>query len=229
MSASTAKAVWAEAVRQAISRKVRVTASLVSTVHRQLTSSSGTGPVHLLSASQEWYTPAWIVALVKQVFEGGQIDLDACSNAAAQTTVQARAYYTPEENGLEHAWHGCTYVNPPFGKVGSMSQQGLFLSKALTEHNAGHTTETILLLKAAVGYVWFHQALQLPHAFLDRKVSFVCLDGTGVRGMQAAAANPHGSVIVYLGGSTKRFCKVFAEPATIPGVNSWSASSETDL
>ena len=164
--------------------------------------------VHLKSDSLEWYTPEWILALIKEVFQGGRIDLDACSDAIAQQTVQAQAYFGLEQDGLKQIWHGRTYVNPPFGKVGLQSQQGLFLAKACAKQRAGHTTEILLLLKAAIGYQWFHDVLQLPHAFLNRKLSFCSTQPMNLGEVHAAHANPHGSVVVYLGNNVDRFCKV---------------------
>lgn len=223
-SISAARAVWDEAVRQAQVRRVRVTAGLVCRVHKHFATSAGARPVHLLSESLEWYTPLWLVEKVKQAFQGGEVDLDACSDAVAQQTVQAGAYFTEAQNGLDQVWHGRTFVNPPFGRVGWQSQQGLFLAKACSEQQAGHTTEVLLLLKAAVGYAWFQQALQLPHAFLTKKLAFCCQDVLKPGIVAEAKSNPHGSVVVYLGQHIKHFCNVFADVASVPGLSSWSAT-----
>ena len=54
--------------------------------------------------TQEWYTPPWVIALTRQVI--GDIDLDPASCGAAQHWIQARRFFTKNDNGLRWPWHG---------------------------------------------------------------------------------------------------------------------------
>lgn len=219
VEAATAKLVWEKAIQYGRQHRCRVTGAIVSRLYRHVLQ-AGTGkPVSLLSTCQLWYTPVFLLQLVRQVFSGGDIDLDPCSDCIGQSTVQATSFFCAEQDGLQHSWHGRVFVNPPFGMVGAESHQSLFLKKALHEHRTGRTQETVLLLKAAVGYAWFQQVLQLPHAWLSHKVSF------GRPDEQHAPANPHGSVVVYLGPNVDNFCLAFGAVACVPGHNSWSCAS----
>lgn len=215
-SADQATAVWDKAVQLARTRKCRVTAALIAQIQAQALK-----PVYLSSASNDWGTPAYLVKLAREVFDEQCIDLDPCSTAVAQRTVKARRFLGKSDDSLQQPWCGRVFINPPFGVLGSCSQQGLFLRKALEEHGAGRASEVLLLLKAAIGYSWFQQVFQLPHAFLKQKVSFVCQDNS-YRQPSHEASNPHGTVVVYLGKNVHRFCHVFSEIAAIPGCNSWS-------
>ena len=117
-------------------------------------------------------------------------------------------------------------MNPPFGVEGGQSQQGAFFQKAVAEYTAGNATEVLLLLKAAVGYVWFAPVLQWPHAWLHARVAFLAGNEPEA---QADVQNPHGSIAVYLGPNVKRFCKVFAKLASVPGCSSWSDAAINKL
>ena len=61
-------------------------------------------------ATDEWYTPAWIINAARRVL--GTIDLDPASSAIANQTVQATNYYTSLEI-IRHllclsVWHNCS-------------------------------------------------------------------------------------------------------------------------
>ena len=63
-------------------------------------------------ASQEWYTPEWLIVLARAVL--GDIDLDPASNAVAQQWVGARRYYTLDDDGFKKPWAGRVWLNPPY-------------------------------------------------------------------------------------------------------------------
>ena len=114
------------------------------------------------------------------------------------------------------------YVNPPFGVLSGKSLQGQFLQKAVE----GRAEEVLLLLKAAVGYLWFNTAMKYPHAFLADRVAFETGDHN-VRSSSLAnevSPNPHGSIVVYLGRNIEKFCSSFADVGHIPGLSSWACS-----
>lgn len=215
--AGTARAIWDKSVELAQQRGSKVTASLVQeTISRTLHQHSL--PIHLSSSTQQWHTPPAFLKLVRAVFDGGLVDLDPCSDQIAQARVKARAIFTAQDVGLCQEWHGRVFVNPPFGAEGGHSQQGAYFEKALTEYRAGHAAEILLLLKAAIGYAWFAPVLHWPHAWLHARVAFIAGE------QHSTTQNPHGSIAVYLGPNTERFCQVFSEFASIPGRNSWGMS-----
>jgi Family of unknown function (DUF6011)/DNA N-6-adenine-methyltransferase (Dam) len=116
---------------------------------------SSTWPQSCASGDCEWYTPPPIIALVRAVLDG--IDVDPASCAAAQAVVQARTYYTLDDDGLRHPWHGTVFCNPPY-KLPDVARFG---GKLIEELAVGHTTEAILLVNAATETDWF-QSIAAP-------------------------------------------------------------------
>ena len=210
-----------------------ITAEIVVVVHQRFLQHKkaagcpGKQPVQVQSQSVEWYTPPSILGLVRELFGESGIDLDPCSSNSAQSLVKAGQYFTQASDGLAESWFGKVFVNPPFGVVMGKSQQGRFLEKSIAEFEAGRVSEVVLLLKAAVGYTWFNKALQYPHALLHSLVAFYSATSSpsGINTLGPLAANPHGSVVVYLGHNTDRFCEVFSAIGHIPGMNSWAAAA----
>ncbi len=192
LDAGSVRAIWSEAIASAQERGSKITSSLVQGIVERRRTSSGQHPlVHLSSESQDWHTPPAFLSLVRAVFTGGIVELDPCSDAVAQARVQARRYYSAD--GLTQAWEGRVFVNSPFEVASGLSQQAQFFQKAVAEYNAGHATEIILLLKAAVGYAWFTPALQWPHGWLHAQVAFLAENESCTGGPDK---NPHGSVVV---------------------------------
>jgi hypothetical protein len=115
----------AEKVRLAVAERMR----------REHTLTAGV----LASTGVEWYTPAQYVDAAREVLGG--IDLDPASCDQANRTVRARTYYTAQDDGLEHYWHGRVWLNPPYGK-----SSALFVGKLLAERAAGRVDAAIVLL-----------------------------------------------------------------------------------
>ena len=146
------------------------------------------------------------------------MDLDPCSDSQAQQHVQAGQYFAAVDDGLSKPWHGRVFVNPPFGGEQSICLSGSFIHNAAREHASNHTSEIILVLKAAVGYAWFMPVLQQPHAWLNSRISFLLHGNEGLQ-------NPHGSIVVYMGHDPCHFADVFSSVACIPGRSCWSLDS----
>lgn len=194
----------------------QITAATVHTAVQMQRARAQGRPIQLSSSSNQWHTPPSFLQLVKDAFQGNEVDLDPCSDERAQQHVQAAQHYTVEDNGLSKSWTGRVFVNPPFGTHGGLSLSGAFFEKAMMEYQMGHATEIILLLKAAIGYAWFWPVLQWPHAWLHRRVSFLS------DGQSDSHQNPHGSVVVYMGPNIAQFFQAFKAVASIPGGTSWS-------
>jgi phage N-6-adenine-methyltransferase len=153
----------------------------------------GTGKV-------EWYTPADIMGLVRQVF-GGKIDLDPASSDLAQETVQAEIYYTKPVNGLTKEWFGRVFLNPPYEKP--IIPQ--FIEKLLAERRAGRIIAAILLTHNYSDTTWFQAAGAIADA--------LCLPQGRIRFYEpeGGLANPsQGQAFLYFGADVKLFCSVFA-------------------
>jgi hypothetical protein len=111
----------------------------------------------------EWYTPNKYLALAD--FTLGQIDLDPASDDRYNIqqspigTIKKvnNKIYTILDNGLEQKWEGRVFLNPPYGKIGSKSSQGVWSEKLLEEYHSGNVHSAILLVNSALGYEWYEK------------------------------------------------------------------------
>ncbi len=82
------------------------------------------------SQSQEFYTPKQIVEATRRTLMA--IDLDPASCARAQQVVQAKRFFSRDDNGLARDdWTGRIFLNPPGGEVPSSLQVPTRSSQAL--------------------------------------------------------------------------------------------------
>lgn len=103
------------------------------------------------SGNNEWYTPAKWVESARAAL--GEIDLDPASNEVAQETVGAGDFYAAEDDGLSQDWRGRVFLNPPY-------ERGLidsFVTKLVTEFDAGNVTSAVLLVNNATEVEWFQK------------------------------------------------------------------------
>lgn len=151
------------------------------------------------SGNSEWYTPEKYAELARMVL--GFIDTDPCSCEAANEVVRAQTFYTAEQDGLQQEWHGCVYVNPPYGD-GTVDE---FAVKLLLELDAGRATQAIFLVNNCTETKWF-QTLACHAAavcFPCGRISFWSLDRSSKTPLQ-------GQAILYFGKNAKRFKSVFS-------------------
>jgi hypothetical protein len=156
-------------------------------------------PQRVYSGDAEWYMPAPVLALVREVL--GPIDVDPASCAAAQAVVGATTFYTAEDDGLGHPWYGTVFCNPPY----SMPLVARFCGKLLEELDAGHTTAAILLINSVTDTDWFHAIAPRAAAlcFTDGRIAFQHATREGLRPCQ-------GQALLYFGPHVERFDEVFA-------------------
>ncbi len=153
------------------------------------------------SESKEWYTPAYIIEMARDVLGG--IDLDPASCSEAQAIVQAEAYCTIAEDGFSQPWMGRVWLNPPYGTEGEGAAG--WARKLVREYEVGQIDAAILLVKAALGYNWFEELwYAYPTCLLRERVSFISpVDGTD-RGPAK-----HATALIYFGDDVDRFCATF--------------------
>lgn len=153
------------------------------------------------SDSEEWYTPQHIIDSVIELF--GEIDLDPCSNSKINPNVKANEYYTQNDNGLDKAWNGKIYMNPPYGRVISD-----WVEKACAEHESGNLTDAILLLPARTDTTWMAKLREFPRCYVRGRLKF--------SGSENSAPFPN--VVVYIGRNIDGFISVFSSHGDVYGL-----------
>ena len=151
------------------------------------------------SGNSEWYTPKEYADAVHEVM--GFIDTDPCSCEVANEVVRAETYYTAEQDGLQQEWHGCVYVNPPYGD-GTVEE---FAVKLMLELDAGRTTQAIFLVNNCTETRWFQTLICHAAAvcFPCGRISFWSPERPSKTPLQ-------GQAILYFGKNAKRFKRVFS-------------------
>ena len=154
-------------------------------------------PLILQSGSNEWYTPAEYLEAARRVL--GTFDLDPASTACANETVQASRYFTAEDDGLQHGWHGRVWLNPPYGGA-----SWDFVAKLVESYREREVTAAVVLLNAFSTHTAGFQPLwNFPLCFTDHRIAFVAGGG------QAVSSTTFGSVFAYLGDDTAAFVREF--------------------
>lgn len=147
----------------------------------------------------EWYTPAEYLDAVRAVL--GAIDLDPATSEEAQAAVQARTYYTKQDNGLVAPWAGKVFMNPPYSTP--LIQQ--FIDRAVQEYAAGSIQEAIILTNNSSETRWFQSLLRLCP---------VCFPASRLRFWRAGAdvfGARQGQALFYMGPNGGRFREVFSQ------------------
>jgi hypothetical protein len=156
------------------------------------------------TGNNEWYTPAEYVACVRKVL--GEIDCDPASTPLANEVVQARTFYTKEQNGLIRPWNGRVFLNPPYSKTLITR----FANKFHYEVLSGSITEAIVLVHNSTDCQWWQ-----TFAFY---ASAMCLTGHRIEYYAPDGADPNpqrGNTFFYLGENVKRFADVFSDLGTV--------------
>lgn len=152
------------------------------------------------SGDNEWYTPARYVEMARDVM--GTIDVDPASNDRAQATVQAAAYYTAENSGLDKQWCGKLWMNPPY----SNPEVQQFTEKAVDEYLSGNITEAVVLTNNSGDTAWHHALAEASTA--------MCITRGRIRfesPTRSSNSPAMGQSFFYLGRNVARFAEVFSE------------------
>jgi hypothetical protein len=161
------------------------------------------------SESNEWYTPARYVEIVRKFF-GGEIDLDPCSSIAAQRTVKANMYFSLNESGedaLKLPWYAKNvFMNPPYGKVANESQAGLFCRELLLRHSEEQFAEAVILINSCTGAKWFQPLFDESICFVDHRIHYDVPPGSAKKSQPTKD-----NVFVYVGNRVVEFQSHFKE------------------
>lgn len=153
--------------------------------------------VHFSSESDEWYTPADVLARVIRVL--GSIELDPCSNSHEAPNVPAMRHFTRADDGLAQEWRANTmFMNPPYGR-------GIdaWIEKLCDAFEAGDIQAAIALVPARTDTQWFQRLRDYPRCFVTGRLAFNSPDGR-------KGSSPFPSALVYLGPNPAEFAHAFA-------------------
>ena len=157
--------------------------------------------------SQDWLTPPFYIELVREVL--GEIDLDPASHPVSQEWIKAKECWTSK--GLESLWdigdRTRVFCNPPYGKTGSKSNQGLWSMFMHIEYSYKRIEEGILLINSTHGYSWYEDIWRLyPCCLLRERIKFLYpWNGEALESGQAKK----GQTLVYFGDNIRKFNNVF--------------------
>lgn len=146
------------------------------------------------SGENEWYTPQEFIDAARQVM--GAIDLDPASCKAANVMVGAANYYSISNTGLDKAWTGRVWMNPPYAS----DLVGKFTSKLTHHYLRDEVQEAVVLVNNATDTTWFQDMAKHANAIclLRGRVRFWGPDGQ-------TGAPLQGQVILYFGANKDGF------------------------
>jgi len=135
----------------------------------------------------------------------GSIDLDPASSEFANKIVQATMYYTKDTNGLDKAWFGNVWLNPPYCQPlifefaeGVINRRNQFYQCIVLVNNATETKFGQILLKHSNAV-----------CFLKPGVKFLDANGEPVN------SPLQGQMCLYYGENRLAFNSVFSELGTV--------------
>jgi hypothetical protein len=151
--------------------------------------------------SDEWFTPASVMDVVWGVL--GQPDLDPASCDVAQKTVQAKHFYTKEQDGLTQPWFGKVFCNAPY----SHPTLDRYVTRLIDKYQIGNVIEAILLVNNMTDAKWFHEAMAACSAFClwRGRIKFENPDKD-----PPVLASLYGSCFFYFGKNVEKFRERFS-------------------
>ena len=161
-------------------------------------------------ASNEWYTPAGVLACARKAM-GGDFDLDPASCTRANKLVRAERFLTFEDDGLTHSWASKRlWLNPPYSRGSDLPQ---WVDKLVLACESGVVEQACLLLHAATDTWYGQRGLKACQAacLTEGRLKFYGprADGKGTGGMQI------GQMILYFGHRTPAFADAFSNVGAV--------------
>lgn len=146
----------------------------------------------------EWYTPEPYISAAVAVM--GAVDLDPASSPVANEIVNARTFYTADQDGLRQMWAGKVWMNPPYAS----ELIGKFCAKLAQHARQGDVTEAIVLVNNATETGWFCDLIGVASA--------VCFTRGRVKFWHPTkeSAPLQGQAIIYIGGQASEFRAQFS-------------------
>lgn len=117
------------------------------------------------SKTDLWATPPAFFAELDKEFG---FDVDVC---AIPENAKCERFYSPEDDGLNQAWEGTCYMNPPYGR-----QIGKWIRKAYEESQKGATVVCLIPARTDTAY-WHDYVMKGEIRFIRGRLYFG--DGTG--------------------------------------------------
>lgn len=150
------------------------------------------------TGDEESYTPTKYLESARKVL--GHFDLDPASNPMAQQNVQARRYFTFEDDGLSQLWDGTVWMNPPY--TARIINQ--FIEKLVQHYSDGDVTSAIVLTNNNTDTSWFHLAAYASSAicFTAGRINFLKRDGS-------TSSPTNGQSFFYFGDNVDSFKREF--------------------
>ena len=156
--------------------------------------------------NDEWYTPAGVVGAARAVM--GRIDLDPASTSEANETVQAKAIYTVEDDGLTQPWRGRVFLNPPF----SAQLKRAFCDRLRESVASGDVTQAVLVTPIDISPQWGDVIRTCASAVA------LAVGSTPFYGPRGEHGGPgFGHMVSYYGPNVERFASVFDQEWSVWG------------
>ena len=152
------------------------------------------------TGENEWFTPSDWIDRARAALGG--IDLDTASHAIAQETVQAKRFFTLADDGLQQAWFGRVWLNPPYHRA----MLSLFVDKLVEEWASARVEQAILLTHNYTDTEWFHAAARAARA--------ICFPRGRVRFLSPAGdecSPTQGQAFFYFGSDDAGFRRIFGD------------------
>lgn len=151
------------------------------------------------SGDFEWYTPADYIEAARSVL--GAIDLDPASTPTANAVVQARRFYTLEDDGLAHDWVGTVWMNPPYANA----LVSRFAQKLVESVQSGTVPAAVAIVNNCTETRWFDELFTLADAlcFPRGRVPFW-------KPEQSSDSPLQGQTVFYFGPNSDAFYERFA-------------------
>jgi ParB family chromosome partitioning protein len=146
----------------------------------------------------ERFTPSRYVEAARKVL--GRIDLDPASCKQAQKIVQAKEFYTVDDDGLAKPWRGSVFLNPPYHRQLAPK----FIDKLVAEIAAGRVVQAIMLVNNSTDASWFDVAARAAQSvcFTQTRINFCAPVGPDVNPTQ-------GQAFLYYGEHGEKFEAIF--------------------